>query len=51
MITTIGNSHSMMVQSIAAHRGIHMPGLCSYLLYASVLLLPSFLLLSLKFFR
>ena len=50
-LTYIGNAPNMMVQSIAAHRGIRMPGFFGYFLIAGALLLPGFLLLSLVFFR
>ncbi len=50
-LTYIGNAPNLMVQSIAAHRGIRMPGFFSYIALASCALLPGFALLSLIFFR
>jgi Na+/H+ antiporter NhaD/arsenite permease-like protein len=46
-LTYIGNAPNMMVRSIAAHRGVKMPGFFVYLGLASVLLLPLFGLLGL----
>jgi Na+/H+ antiporter NhaD/arsenite permease-like protein len=45
-LTYIGNAPNMMVRSIAAHRGVKMPGFFVYLALASALLLPIFALLS-----
>jgi len=50
-LTYIGNAPNMMVRAIAAHRGVRMPGFFGFMLWAGVLLLPGFLLLSLVFFR
>jgi len=50
-LTYIGNAPNLMVQSIAAHRGIRMPGFFGYIALASCALLPGFLLLSVIFFR
>lgn len=49
-LTYIGNAPNMMVRSIAAHRGIRMPGFFAYMAWAALLLVPAFLLLSLLFF-
>jgi Na+/H+ antiporter NhaD/arsenite permease-like protein len=49
-LTYIGNAPNMMVRSIAAHRGIRMPGFFGYMLWSCTLLLPCFLLLSALFF-
>lgn len=49
-LTYIGNAPNLMVRSIAAHRGIRMPGFFGYMLWAGCLLLPVFLLQSLLFF-
>lgn len=45
-LTYIGNAPNLLVRSIAAHRGIAMPGFFSYLAVAAALLLPIFALLS-----
>ena len=50
-LTYIGNAPNMMVRSIAAHRGVKMPGFFGYLALASALLLPVFGLLTLFYFR
>jgi len=50
-LTYIGNAPNMMVSSIAAHRGVRMPGFFGFMLWSGALLLPGFLLLSLVFFR
>lgn len=49
-LTYIGNAPNMMVRSIAAHRGIKMPSFFGYIGWASIILLPIFLLLSVLFF-
>jgi Na+/H+ antiporter NhaD/arsenite permease-like protein len=48
-LTYVGNAPNMMIRSIAAHRGIEMPGFFGYIAWASALLLPSLLLLSAYF--
>ncbi len=50
-LTYIGNAPNMMVRSIAAHRGVKMPGFFVYLALASALLLPVFGLVSLYYLR
>lgn len=50
-LTYIGNAPNMMVRSIAAHRGIRMPGFFGYMLWAAALLLPALIAQSLLFFR
>jgi Na+/H+ antiporter NhaD/arsenite permease-like protein len=45
-LTYIGNAPNMMVRSIAAHRGIRMPGFFGYIGIAGALLLPLFAFLS-----
>lgn len=50
-LTYIGNAPNMMVRTIAAHRGIAMPGFFAYTAWASALLLPAFVVLSLIFFH
>ena len=49
-LTYIGNAPNMMLRSIAAHRGIRMPGFFGYMLWSGALLFPAFLVLSLLFF-
>ncbi len=49
-VTYIGNAPNLMVRSIAAHRGIRMPGFFGYMLWSVALLLPVFLLQSWLFF-
>jgi Na+/H+ antiporter NhaD/arsenite permease-like protein len=49
-LTYIGNAPNMMLRSIAAHRGVRMPGFFSFMLLASGLLLPALALASLLFF-
>ena len=50
-LTYIGNAPNMMIQAVAAHRGVRMPGFFVFMLYASALMLPPFLLMSFVFFR
>ena len=50
-LTYIGNAPNMMVRSIAAHRGVHMPGFFVYLGLAGILLLPVFAIVSLVYIR
>jgi Na+/H+ antiporter NhaD/arsenite permease-like protein len=50
-LTYIGNAPNMMLRAIAAHRGVRMPGFIGFMLLASALLLPVFVLLSVVFFR
>ncbi len=45
-LTYIGNAPNMMVRSIAARRGIRMPGFFTYLGWSCALLLPCFVLIS-----
>ncbi len=49
-LTYIGSAPNMMVRGIAAHRGVRMPGFFGYMLYASTLLLPGFVAVTLLFF-
>jgi len=49
-LTYIGNAPNMMVRSIAAHRGVRMPGFFGYMGLACLLLLPLFALVTLLFF-
>jgi Na+/H+ antiporter NhaD/arsenite permease-like protein len=50
-LTYIGNAPNMMVRTIAAHRGIRMPGFFAYMAWSCALLGPTLVLLSLLFFR
>ena len=50
-LTYIGNAPNLMVRSIAAHRGVRMPGFFGFLLWSCALLLPVFALATLLFFR
>jgi Na+/H+ antiporter NhaD/arsenite permease-like protein len=50
-LTYVGNAPNMMIQSIAAHRGVRMPGFLGYFLRASLLLLPLLALLWALFLR
>jgi Na+/H+ antiporter NhaD/arsenite permease-like protein len=49
-LTYIGNAPNMMIQSIAAHRGVRMPGFFGYFLWAALLLVPLLVLMQLIFF-
>jgi Na+/H+ antiporter NhaD/arsenite permease-like protein len=49
-LTYIGNAPNLMVRGVAAHRGVRMPGFFGYMLYASALLLPGFVAVTLLFF-
>ncbi|HTW28883.1 MAG TPA: sodium:proton antiporter [Acetobacteraceae bacterium] len=50
-LTYIGNAPNLMVRSVAAHRGVKMPGFFGYMGLAAAALLPCFVLLTLIFFR
>lgn len=50
-LTYIGNAPNLMVRSIAAHRGVRMPGFFGYMGWAALLLLPLFALVTIVFFR
>ncbi len=49
-LTYIGNAPNMMIQSIAAHRGVRMPGFFGYFAWAALLLLPLLWLIQKVFF-
>ncbi|HEY0419823.1 MAG TPA: sodium:proton antiporter, partial [Acetobacteraceae bacterium] len=49
-LTYIGNAPNLMVRSIAAHRGIRMPGFFGYMAWSCGLLLPLLGLITLLFF-
>ena len=46
-LTYIGNAPNFMVYAIATERGVKMPSFFGYLLWASLLLVPIFVLLTL----
>jgi Na+/H+ antiporter NhaD/arsenite permease-like protein len=48
--TYIGNAPNLLVRSIAEHSGIPMPSFGRYMLYAAIVLVPLFALLTLVFF-
>jgi Na+/H+ antiporter NhaD/arsenite permease-like protein len=50
-LTYIGNAPNLMVRSIAAHRGVRMPGFFGFMTWSCGLLLPVFVLLTLLFYR
>ena len=50
-LTYIGNAPNLMVRSIAAHRGVRMPGFFGYMLWSCALLLPALAAVGLLFFR
>lgn len=50
-VTYIGNAPNLMVKSIAEQRGVRMPGFFGYMGWSFGLLLPSFFVLTLVFFR
>ena len=49
-LTYIGNGPNLMLRTIAAHRGVHMPGFFTFAGYAALVSLPVFALLTLLFF-
>jgi Na+/H+ antiporter NhaD/arsenite permease-like protein len=49
-LTYIGNAPNLMVRTIAAHRGVRMPGFFGYFGLACLLLLPLFALVTVLFF-
>ena len=49
-LTYIGNAPNLMVRSIAAHRGVRMPGFFGYMLWSVGLLFPLFVLVTVLFF-
>jgi Na+/H+ antiporter NhaD/arsenite permease-like protein len=50
-LTYIGNAPNLLVRSVAAHRGVRMPGFFGYMAISCALLLPLFAMLTLLFFR
>src|SRR5215470_1103254 len=49
--TYIGNAPNFMVKAIAESRGVRMPSFFGYLAWSSVVLLPTFTLVTYLFFR
>jgi Na+/H+ antiporter NhaD/arsenite permease-like protein len=49
--TYIGNGPNFMVRSIAEQRGVTMPSFGGYMLYSLAVLIPTFVLVTLVFFR
>ncbi len=49
--TYIGNGPNFMVKAIAEENGVKMPGFFGYMLYSGVILLPTFVVVTLLFFR
>ena len=50
-MTYIGNAPNFMVRSIASERGIRMPSFIGYMGWSCAILLPTFLLVTVVFFR
>ena len=49
--TYIGNGPNFMVKSIAERSGVQMPTFGGYMLYSGIVLIPTFILITLVFFR
>lgn len=49
--TYIGNGPNFMVKSVAEHNGVQMPSFGGYMIYSAVVLIPTFVLVTLVFFR
>jgi Na+/H+ antiporter NhaD/arsenite permease-like protein len=49
--TYIGNAPNFMVYAIARNAGVRMPGFFGYMAWSGLVLLPTFLVVSLVFFR
>ena len=49
--TYIGNAPNFMVYAIARERGVSMPSFFGYMLWSGAILIPSFILVALVFFR
>jgi len=47
----IGNAPNFMVYAIARERGVRMPSFFAYMLWSGLVLIPTFLLATLVFFR
>ena len=50
-LTYVGNAPNLMIQAIAAERGIAMPSFLGFMLWSGAMLLPVFALAGLVFFR
>ena len=50
-LTYIGNAPNLMLRAVASHRGVRMPAFLPYLAYASAVMLPVLVIVSLVFFR
>jgi Na+/H+ antiporter NhaD/arsenite permease-like protein len=50
-VTYLGNAPNLMIRSIAARRGVRMPGFFLYFVAASLVLVPLFIVQSVVFFR
>lgn len=50
-LTYLGNAPNLMIRAIAARRGVRMPGFITFMLAASAVLLPLFVLETVLFFR
>lgn len=50
-MTYIGNGPNFMVKSIAEQSGVRMPSFFGYMAYSGVILLPTFVLVTLVFLR
>lgn len=50
-LTYIGNAPNMMLRGVAAHRGVRMPGFFGFMAMAGAVLLPTFVVLTVVFFR
>jgi len=49
--TYIGNGPNFLVKSIAERRGVPMPGFFGYMVYSTLVLVPTFIVLSILFFK
>jgi len=49
--TYIGNGPNFLVKSIAEHHGVRMPSFFGYMVYSGLVLIPTFIVLSLVFFK
>jgi Na+/H+ antiporter NhaD/arsenite permease-like protein len=50
-MTYIGNGPNFMVKAIAEHQGVKMPHFFAYMLYSVTILIPTFLFITILFFR
>lgn len=49
-LTYIGNAPNFLVKAVAEQNGVSMPGFFAYMLYAGLILVPGFVLVSILFF-